>query len=136
VLFVMDYQSSFVSEIPGWVTCISLPKGFIVFADVCNFLPKWKLQLIERSPTNQRCLHTSTQLIACLFQAAVVVDAKWVNIVLGNQEGLSKGLEPDNADEMISVNGHRSLFSSETNSPYWKLIRKGTAGAFQSKNIK
>jgi len=71
-----------------------------------------------------------------LVQAAVVVDAKWVNIVLGAGEGLSKGLEPDNADEMISVNGHRSLFSSETNSEYWKLIRKGTAAAFQAKNIK
>lgn len=65
-----------------------------------------------------------------------VVDARWVNVVLGAEEGLSKGMEPDNADQMISTNRHRTLFSSETNSWYWKLVRKGTSGAFQHKNIR
>ena len=66
----------------------------------------------------------------------MVVDARWVNVVLGPEEGLNKGMEPDNGDMMISVNGHRTLFTSDTNSKYWKLIRKGTTGAFQFKNIR
>ena len=70
------------------------------------------------------------------MQAVVIVDARWANVVLGASEGLSKCLEPDNADAMASVTGHKTLFSSDTNSPYWRLIRKGTAGAFQQKNIK
>lgn len=71
-----------------------------------------------------------------LSQMVVVTDARFVNVILGPTEGLNKGMEPDNADRLISVNGHRSLFSSDTNSKYWRLIRKGTTGAFQFKNIR
>ena len=66
----------------------------------------------------------------------MLVDAKLVNVALSSKEGLSKGIEPDSSDKMISVNGHRTLFSAETNSPYWRLIRKGTTAAFQHKNIR
>ena len=45
-------------------------------------------------------------------------------------------MEPDRADEMTSVSGHRTLFSADTNSHYWRLIRKGTGPAFITKNIK
>ena len=69
-------------------------------------------------------------------QMVVVVDAELVNRTHGNTEALSKALEPDLSDKLMSHNGHRTLFSSETNSPYWRLIRKGTAPAFISKNIK
>lgn len=68
-------------------------------------------------------------------QLVVVVDAAMADIILGNQEALSKALEPDLSDALIS-HGHRTMFSSETNSPYWRLIRKGTAPAFISANIK
>ncbi|BDA50154.1 Cytochrome P450 3A13 [Coccomyxa sp. Obi] len=66
----------------------------------------------------------------------VVVDAELANKVHGNAEALSKALEPDLSDKLMSHSGHRTLFSSDTNSPYWRLIRKGTAPAFISKNIK
>ena len=61
---------------------------------------------------------------------------EWVNEVLGSEQSLDKGLEPDRADEMISISAHRNLFSAETASPYWRLIRKGTAPAFLTRNIK
>ncbi len=66
----------------------------------------------------------------------VVVDAELANRVHGNAEALSKALEPDLSDKLMSHSGHRTLFSSDTNSTYWRLIRKGTAPAFISKNIK
>lgn len=69
-------------------------------------------------------------------QLVVVADAELANSVLGTQEGLSKGLEPDLSDKLLSHGGHRTMFSSDTNSPYWRLIRKGTAPAFIYKNIK
>ena len=64
------------------------------------------------------------------------MDARYVNRALSSKEGLNKGMEPDGSDEMISVNGHRSLFSADTNGKYWRLIRKGTTAAFQYKNIR
>lgn len=66
----------------------------------------------------------------------MLVDAKLVNIALSSKEGLNKGIEPDGSDKMISVSGHRTLFSADTDSPYWRLIRKGTTAAFQYKNIR
>jgi hypothetical protein len=67
----------------------------------------------------------------------VVVDAELANIILGNQEGLNKALEPDLSDTLLSHRpGHRTMFSSDTNSAYWRLIRKGTAPAFITANIK
>ena len=67
----------------------------------------------------------------------VVVDAELANIILGNQESLNKALEPDLSDTLLSHRpGHRTMFSSDTNSPYWRLIRKGTAPAFITANIK
>lgn len=70
-------------------------------------------------------------------QIVVVVDAELANAVLGNAEGLSKGLEPDLSDQLLSHRpGHRTMFSSDTYSPYWRLIRKGTAPAFKEHNIK
>ena len=69
------------------------------------------------------------------LQLVVVVDAVLADTILGSQEGLSKAMEPDLSDALIS-HGHRTMFSSETNSPYWRLIRKGTAPAFISANIK
>lgn len=74
--------------------------------------------------------------VADLMQIVVLVDAKLVNIALGSKEGLNKGIEPDGSDKMISVSGHRTLFSADTNSKYWRLIRKGTTAAFQYKNIR
>ena len=69
------------------------------------------------------------------MQLVIVVDAVLADTILGSQEGLSKAMEPDLSDALIS-HGHRTMFSSETNSPYWRLIRKGTAPAFISANIK
>lgn len=70
------------------------------------------------------------------LQIVVLVDAKLVNRVLGSKESLNKGIEPDGSDAMISMSGHRTLFSADTNSKYWRLIRKGTTAAFQYKNIR
>ena len=69
------------------------------------------------------------------LQLVVVVDAVLADAILGSQEGLSKAMEPDLSDALLS-HGHRTMFSSDTNSPYWRLIRKGTAPAFISANIK
>ena len=66
----------------------------------------------------------------------VITDAHYVQAVLGNKENLNKGMEPDNSDRLLSVHGHRTLFSSDTNSKYWRMVRKGTSGAFQHKNIR
>ena len=67
----------------------------------------------------------------------VVVDAELANLILGTQESLNKALEPDLSDMLLSHRpGHRTMFSSDTNSPYWRLIRKGTASAFVTANIK
>lgn len=71
-----------------------------------------------------------------VLQLVVVVDAGMANVILGNQEGLNKALEPDLSDALLSHTGHRTMFSADTNSPYWRLIRKGTAPAFISANIK
>jgi hypothetical protein len=70
-------------------------------------------------------------------QAVIVADAEAANEVLGNGEGLSKALEPDLSDKLLSHRpGHRTMFSADTNSPYWRLIRKGSAPAFKAENIK
>ena len=67
----------------------------------------------------------------------VAADARAVNLLFGAGEGLDKALEPARADKMISHKaGHHTLFSSPTNSPYWRLVRKGTAPAFVMKNIR
>lgn len=72
-----------------------------------------------------------------VLQLVVVVDAELANLILGNQESLNKALEPDLSDTLLSHRpGHRTMFSSDTNSPYWRLIRKGTAPAFITTNIK
>lgn len=73
--------------------------------------------------------------IVARLQLVIVVDAVLADIILGSQEGLSKAMEPELSDALLS-HGHRTMFSSETNSPYWRLIRKGTAPAFISANIK
>ena len=71
------------------------------------------------------------------LQLVVVVDAELANLILGTQESLNKALEPDLSDTLLSHRpGHRTMFSSDTNSPYWRLIRKGTAPAFITANIK
>ena len=69
------------------------------------------------------------------LQLVIVVDAVLADIILGSQEGLSKAMEPNLSDALLS-HGHRTMFSSDTNSPHWRLIRKGTAPAFISANIK
>lgn len=74
--------------------------------------------------------------LAKLLQIVVLVDAKWVNVALGSKACLNKGMEPDGSDEMLSVNGHRTMFSADTAGKHWRLIRKGTSGAFQQKNIR
>jgi fatty acid synthase len=67
----------------------------------------------------------------------VAADARAVNLLFGAGEGLDKALEPARADKMISHKaGHHTLFSAGTNSPYWRLVRKGTAPAFVMKNIR
>ena len=67
----------------------------------------------------------------------VVVDAGLAHIVLGNAEALDKAMEPDLSDKLlVHRRGHRTLFSSNTRSPYWHLIRKGTAPAFRQENIR
>ena len=70
------------------------------------------------------------------MQAVVVVDAGAINTVLGQAESLSKVLEMV-SDQLLSQRpGHPTLFSSATKSPWWKLVRKGTAPAFVQKNIR
>ena len=72
-----------------------------------------------------------------MLQMVVVVDADVASHVLGNSEGLSKSMEPHLSDKLLSHRpGHHTLFSSGTNTPYWRLIRKGTAPAFKAENIK
>lgn len=52
-------------------------------------------------------------------QVVVIVDAHCINQVLGNAEGLSKGLEPDNSDVLMSHRkGHRTMFSADTDGPW------------------
>ena len=67
----------------------------------------------------------------------VVADAELAHLVLGAGEALSKALEPALSDKLLSHRpGHHTMFSADTNSPYWRLIRKGTAPAFKPENIK
>jgi cytochrome P450 len=71
------------------------------------------------------------------MQWVIVVGAEAVNAALGNGEGLSKALEPDLSDKLLSHRpGHRTMFSADTNSPYWRLIRKGAAPAFKAEHIR
>ena len=66
----------------------------------------------------------------------MVVDAGAISTVLGQSESLSKVLEMA-SDQLLSQRpGHPTLFSSATRSPWWKLVRKGTAPAFVQKNIR
>lgn len=51
-------------------------------------------------------------------------------------QALNKGLEPDLSDRLMSVTGHRTLFSSDTDSAHWRLVRKGVAPAFSASNIR
>ena len=75
--------------------------------------------------------------MAACMQCVMVADAKAANQVLGSAEALNKGLEPDLSDKMLSHRpGHRTMFSADTNSPYWRLIRKGCVPAFRPEHIK
>ena len=70
-------------------------------------------------------------------QIVFVADAEVANLVLGAGEGLDKALEPALSDLLLSHRlGHHTMFSSGTNSPYWRLIRKGAAPAFRVENIR
>lgn len=51
-------------------------------------------------------------------------------------QALNKGLEPDLSDRLMSFTGHRTLFSADTDSPHWRLVRKGVAPAFSPTNIR
>lgn len=82
------------------------------------------------------CQNLCQRVLVSPVQMVVVVDAELASQVLGNGEGLCKALEPDLSDKLMSHSGHRTMFSADTNSPYWRLIRKGAAPAFISKNIK
>ena len=94
----------------------------------------WSAAARAQLPLLQRIVRC---LSSCgVVQLVVVVDAGMANVILGNQEGLNKALEPDLSDALLSHTGHRTMFSADTNSPYWRLIRKGTAPAFISANIK
>ena len=82
----------------------------------------------------KRAVPIST-VVLCI-QVVVVVDAGAINTVLGGAESLSKVLELV-SDQLLSQRpGHPTLFSSATKSPWWKLVRKGTAPAFVNKNIR
>ena len=95
-------------------------------------------------PNNHVPLRDYSKALGGLFAMRVVhdhilvaADARAVNLLFGAGEGLDKALEPDRADKMISHKaGHHTLFSADTNSPYWRLVRKGTAPAFVMKNIR
>ena len=77
------------------------------------------------------------QVTAFQSQLVVVVDAELANQLLGAREALNKALEPSNSDQLFAQRfGHHTMFSSDTGSPYWRLIRKGTAPAFKAENIK
>ena len=70
-------------------------------------------------------------------QIVVVADAELANQVLGAQESLNKAIEPAGSDKLMSHRpGHHTMFSADTNSPYWRLIRKGAAPAFKVENIR
>ena len=67
----------------------------------------------------------------------MVADAELANQVLGAPESLNKAIEPAASDKLMSHRpGHHTMFSADTNSPYWRLIRKGTAPAFRVENIR
>ena len=51
-------------------------------------------------------------------------------------QALNKGLEPDLSDRLMSFTGHRTLFSADTDSAHWRLVRKGVAPAFSPTNIR
>jgi fatty acid synthase len=95
-------------------------------------------------PNNHVPLREYSKAFGGLFAMRVVhdrilvaADARAVGLLFGAGEGLDKALEPSRADKMISHKaGHHTLFSSGTNSPYWRLVRKGTAPAFVMKNIR
>jgi len=95
-------------------------------------------------PNNHVPLRDYSKAFGGLFAMRVVhdrilvaADARAVNLLFGAGEGLDKALEPARADKMIShKTGHHTLFSADTNSPYWRLVRKGTAPAFVMKNIR
>lgn len=69
-------------------------------------------------------------------QAVVLVDARLINLLYGSSENLDKYLETMSDSLLSQKRGHHTMFSSDTNSSYWRLIRKGTAPAFITKNIR
>ena len=85
---------------------------------------------------SHRSLRTHLTQQPCA-QIVVVADAELANQVLGAGEGLNKAMEPALSDKLVSHRpGHPTMFSADTNSPYWRLIRKGAAPAFKVENIK
>lgn len=90
---------------------------------------------LQHSP---KSAHIHDEAEACTHvQIVVVADAELANVVLGATEGLNKAMEPALSDKLMSHRpGHHTMFSADTNSPYWRLIRKGTAPAFRVENIK
>ena len=67
----------------------------------------------------------------------VVADAELAHLVLGAGEALNKALEPAGSDKLLShCPGNHIISSADTNSPYWRLIRKGTAPAFKPENMR
>ena len=92
------------------------------------------LPKLSSNSCTRRVLPISTVVLCS--QVVVVVDAGAINTVLGGSESLSKVLELA-SDQLLSQRpGHPTLFSSATKSPWWKLVRKGTAPAFVNKNIR
>ena len=47
----------------------------------------------------------------------MVTDGALANMVLGRTLGLDKALEPDLSDELLSIGGHRTMFSAGEASP-------------------
>ena len=46
------------------------------------------------------------------MQVVVVTDGVLANTVLGRALSLDKALEPDLSDELLSIGGHRTMFSA------------------------
>ena len=83
-----------------------------------------------------RCWLPQQDLASCTCAESVLLCYLDCSSRTLHAQALNKGLEPDLSDRLMSFTGNRTLFSADTDSKHWRLVRKGVAPAFSPTNIR
>ena len=94
----------------------------------------------NRTPLSQGCWACAGDVVPPSIQAlrseifyhaqvVVVTDGALANTVLGRALSLDKALEPNLSDELLSIGGHRTMFSAGEASPEVMVCPTGTSRA-------